>query len=241
MLLPACLESTTLGDVLGCLYRGGAYGALQLYEANGRTHEIELIEGWVERVVLAHADSNLGHVLRQLSRGDARFEGALRRACLRSSDPRLLGERLVAVGAVSQGQLRLALKRLHYARLEQLFHLSRARLRFRPLRRVPCHVYGLGPAEFLHGRRRHRDAQEDANRLLTAQHEVKLRAAHQVLGLAPGCTPHQIRRAYRQAAGQWHPDRFVNAGPELARRAQKQFTLVSDSYRRLLQHHRLER
>lgn len=235
MLLPASLESTTLGDVLGCLHRGGACGSLQLRE-NGSAHEIELLQGRVERVQLAADPCHLGDLLRQtLSRG-ASIEGALQRACLRGADTRPLGERLVAVGVISRAQMTSAVRRLHGERLERLFRLRQASLRFRPLRRLPSPGCGLGPAVFLYGRRRYRDVAAPAQPLVSHPDEGELRRAYRELGLPFGAAPREVRHAYRQAVSRWHPDRFAAQGPGPLKQAQARFLAIGDSYRRLQRH-----
>lgn len=238
MLLPASLESTTLGDVLGCLHRGGACGSLQLWE-NDSAHEIELLDGCVERVQVAAARCHLGDLLRQTSSRGAAIDGALQRACLRVADPRPLGERLVAVGVISRAQMATALRRLHYERLEQLFRLRGARLRFRPLRRLPLPSCGLGPAVFLHGRHRYRDVAARTTPSALHPDECDLRRAYRELGLPFGAAPREIRRAYRQAVSRWHPDRFAAEGPGQVKQAQERFFAIGDSYRRLQRHHGL--
>jgi hypothetical protein len=65
MQLPAALEQTTLGDVLGVLHRGRSFGVLELEEfATGRRHEIHFWDGQVVNVVVGVAGvPPLGEVL----------------------------------------------------------------------------------------------------------------------------------------------------------------------------------
>lgn len=230
MLLPAALESTTLGDVLGGLCRGGASGALILREEYGSTHEIGLIEGRVDRVLLARERQRLGDVLKANPRG-ATLAGAVERACSRASDPRPLGARLLAVRAISPELLERTVQGLHRERLEALFQLVKARLYFRPLRRMTSEHGALDCADFIVGRRRHRDRvrarlHDDAVTTFDDRHVTACR----VLAVHPTATPQEIRKAYRRGVRRWHPDLFVNAEPSTVRHARRRFSELSESY-----------
>src|SRR5579884_612371 len=94
MRLPGRLQSTTLGDLLGTLHRGGASGTLELSEEErGRVHRVHLAEGLVIAVELDGAAPSLAEVLR---RSRAAAEDVLRRSLLRAmASRRLHGEVLV--------------------------------------------------------------------------------------------------------------------------------------------------
>lgn len=52
------------------------------------------------------------------------------------------------------------------------------------------------------------------------------------LGLWPGATPDDIRRAYRDLVQVWHPDRFAH-NPDLQRRAEERLKEINESYSEL--------
>lgn len=52
---------------------------------------------------------------------------------------------------------------------------------------------------------------------------------YQVLGLKPTCTPHEIKKSYRQLALIWHPDKHNNK-----KEAQVQFTSINEAYNILI-------
>jgi len=54
------------------------------------------------------------------------------------------------------------------------------------------------------------------NRFIVPYRPVSTEHAFDVLGLVPGAMPHEVKRAYRKLAMQWHPDR--NTSPEAVER-----------------------
>lgn len=54
--------------------------------------------------------------------------------------------------------------------------------------------------------------------------------AYAILGLTPSATDEQVRRAYRQLAMQYHPDRVANQSEEVQRRASIQFRNITKAY-----------
>lgn len=57
---------------------------------------------------------------------------------------------------------------------------------------------------------------------------------YHLLGLQPGASPEDVKRAYRELAKKWHPDRYTD-GPEWARlRAEEKFKDLQEAYRRIL-------
>jgi len=54
------------------------------------------------------------------------------------------------------------------------------------------------------------------------------RQAYDILGLGPGATPLEVKRAYRKAALAWHPDRSPTQGERLL--YVKRFLKVRDAY-----------
>jgi hypothetical protein len=55
---------------------------------------------------------------------------------------------------------------------------------------------------------------------------------YRILELEPTATPDEIKRAWRDLAKVWHPDRF-KGDPHLARRAEEKLKAINDAYRRL--------
>ena len=163
MQLPGRLSATTLGDVLGTLYRGRATGVLELVEcapsAVGRRHRLHLRAGLVGQVETPLRVPRIGEILRQ--EGFLRVEAARRlvRGLVREPGKRA-GQLLVAERLATVGQVAAALRHQLILRLEAVFTIREAHLRF--------HVAGsrlhqaavtvpLSPHEFLHGRSRTRD------------------------------------------------------------------------------------
>lgn len=236
MQLPAALEQTTLGDVLGVLHRGRSFGVLELEEfATERRHEIHFWDGQVVNVVVARAGvPPLGEVL--CRRVNNRFlPAAIHRATLRLGDRRSLGERLIATGVVSRAQLNDALIHLYRERLDWLERLGRARLRFRPLAgSAALRDVQLGPEAFLHGRKRRRAQHASPRR--AQQVPAQKHAAesdYAVLGLRYGASLDDVKRAFRLRAREWHPDRSVHLGEQAVRRAEARFRHLCQTYERL--------
>jgi hypothetical protein len=53
---------------------------------------------------------------------------------------------------------------------------------------------------------------------------------YDTLGLKPGCSWEQVRKAYRRQAQSWHPDRFPETSPERAE-AEKKIVRINHAYR----------
>lgn len=58
--------------------------------------------------------------------------------------------------------------------------------------------------------------------------------AWKVLGLAPGASPADIKRAYREQMALYHPDKTMHLGPELQEAARKKTLEIKRAYDRLL-------
>ena len=58
---------------------------------------------------------------------------------------------------------------------------------------------------------------------------------YRVLGLDPGASPEEIKKAYRDMAKVWHPDRFPN-DPHLQSKGNEQFKKVTEAYEKLIKH-----
>ncbi|NJN21803.1 MAG: DnaJ domain-containing protein [Leptolyngbya sp. RL_3_1] len=57
---------------------------------------------------------------------------------------------------------------------------------------------------------------------------------YQALGLEPGSSKDAIKKAYRNLAQQWHPDKFANDPAQLSQ-AQAKFALIKAAYEQLIQ------
>ena len=58
----------------------------------------------------------------------------------------------------------------------------------------------------------------------------QLRHAYDILGIPPGATPAELRRAYRDLVRVWHPDRFGD-DPRLQQKAQERLKEINEAYR----------
>ncbi|WP_394851236.1 DnaJ domain-containing protein [Pendulispora rubella] len=97
MLLPGRLRTTTLGDLLGTIYRAQASGTLELTEDRGRSHRIHFTEG---RVIAVEIDGaavpGIGlrqklvqrlNMLEAIADAQVRFRVALRAPATKLNDP----------------------------------------------------------------------------------------------------------------------------------------------------------
>jgi hypothetical protein len=219
MQLPGQLKNTTLGDLLGALHRDRASGVLELIEPDGRLHRIELREGDVEHVETDRGGPLLGDLL---GLDDLPFD---------TNDLRL-GEALLAEGRIGRHQLAQALRRQAIARLECLFGIEEASIRFRaprPLDDDPTSPRPLGGSEFLSGRPRHR-ARNSTHVFPEAR---RSEGALSVLGLGAGASREDIRRAFRELARQHHPDRRPGAGHRERLEMLRRFAEISRAYHTL--------
>lgn len=55
-----------------------------------------------------------------------------------------------------------------------------------------------------------------------------------VLGIAPGASETEIKRAYRQLARQYHPDMVMHLGEEFRLLAEKRFKEIQEAYQKLV-------
>ncbi len=55
---------------------------------------------------------------------------------------------------------------------------------------------------------------------------------YEVLGLAPGASPEEVKEAYRDLVKVWHPDRF-SSDPQLQQKAQAKLKEINAAYARL--------
>lgn len=236
MQLPSRLSTSTLGDLLGALYRQKTTGLLELCElwtpsgstVPGRQHRIQLHAGLVTAVETPLRVPRIGEILAR--EGHAAEPSIQRLAALVAAERgRRMGEVLVAAGLVPASAVERALRIQLRARLEALFGIEEATICFhtaRPLAGSLREVGPLSPRDFLHGRPRARDRHRrvagagaarsvppwgaDAGRGASprvARVDERRRRALELLGLGEGATEAEIRRAFRRLAAGLHPDR----------------------------------
>jgi DnaJ-domain-containing protein 1 len=233
MQLPGRLKDTTLGDVLGTLFRARVTGTLELVElsgpTSGRVHSIVFHDGVIARIEPGDAGSRLGDILD--------IDVSARRRYSPEQHLRI-GEYLVDAGIVTADRLRTALYEQLQARLEQIYRLADARLSFRPPRPASTHPTDprpLGQAEFLDGRPRKRRGEAAQSRAGRApgqlpEHEEALR----VLGLGRGASQADVQTAFRRLARESHPDTRPGASDSERRELLRRFATLSRAYHRLL-------
>jgi curved DNA-binding protein CbpA len=64
---------------------------------------------------------------------------------------------------------------------------------------------------------------------------------YEVLGVAPGATPDEVRRAYRELVRRHHPDRHIDVPPERRRALHTRMAEITAAYRMLNDPKELER
>ncbi|WP_438029420.1 J domain-containing protein [Sorangium sp. So ce233] len=262
MQLPSRLSTSTLGDLLGALYREKTTGLLELCELRtpsgstvpGRQHRIQLFSGLVTAVETPLRVPRLGEILAQ--DGSAPGPSIQRLASLVAAHRgRRTGEVLVAAGLIPESAVDRALRIQLRARLEALFAIEEATICFhtaRPLAAALRQTGPLAPSDFLHGRPRARDrhrrvASAGAARSASssaprgaaggapraARVDEPRRRALEVLGLREGATEVEIRRAFRRLASVLHPDLGASQPAEHARRTAR-FAELSAAYHLLV-------
>jgi hypothetical protein len=237
MQLHGRFRTTTLGDLLGILHRGSANGTLELADDRGRTHRVHMARGLVVAVELDGASPSLAEILRGDGVAD---DDILRRSLLRAmASRRLHGQVLVDEFYLSPTVVGRALRQQLLGRLATLEQLADARISFRVAVRPPRGSLAgsangpswdapLHPREFLHGRRRARV------RTAAPPPEVCDSSAWQVLGLSPGSSLADVKRAYRRLARSVHPDLHPDASDSERRSFEVRFMEITDAYRVLV-------
>lgn len=210
--LPGSLERSTLGDVLGALHRDRVTGTLTLQEVGAAPSHQHVI---VWRDGLIHHVETSRRVPAAAARG------------------RHAAAHWTQAGADHRAEL--------LARLEALFELTRARLSFRVMGpRPPRTCVPLGPSEFLHGRRRSRDAGSTsppppaAAPLPMPLPETPRARALRTLGLHGEPGADAVRAAFRQLARRWHPDRHPGASEQARAVLCRRFAQLSGAYDQLV-------
>jgi DnaJ-domain-containing protein 1 len=229
MRLPGRLRATTLGDLLGTLYRARVTGTLELVdEQMGRTHRVHVRLGRVCAVEVDGPAPHLGELLRARGAVD---DHTVRRSILRAMGARkLVGEVLVGELRVDPEVVDEAVREQMRLRLDLLEKLQDARIAFRVTAKAPPGALcdrPLDAGEFLPGRRRARD------RSIPAPLRVGDLRAYALLGVDTTADAQTIKRAYRRLARALHPDTHPNATPEERRDLSERFAEITAAYRRL--------
>lgn len=235
MKLPGRLSLTTLGDLLGSLHRANASGVLELVEPHGvnagRTHRIFLSAGLVDGVETALEHPRLGELLaREGALDREQLQALLRRLVLEPT--RLTGEILVSERLASRSLVAAALRWQLRARMDAIYRLRDALVRFRVRRGERTTAFGslLTPRDFLHGRSR---ARVELELPLSRESEVRRREAYRLLGLPLGADAAEVRRAFRRLAAEHHPDRHPDATAAELADLVRQFSRLTAAYHTL--------
>lgn len=231
MQLPSRLSTTTLGDVLGALHREAVTGVLELTTDSGAVHRVHLRDGFVA-FVEAPAGRRLGDILRESRPVSPGFSVALERCAF--GEGALLGQRLTDARLVDSADVRAALRLQVRERLEWLFGVPDAQLRFRVVtaRERSAPIPPLLVDEFLHGRRRRRPASSVWS--APSHQDPRRRAACELLGIPPGAASDQIRAAFRRRALSLHPDRHGHVDERERQRLNDELVRLNDAYRTLV-------
>jgi hypothetical protein len=244
MLLPGRLRQTTLGDLLGTLYRAKAHGTLEVVEELGRTHRVHVAGGLIVAVEFDGATATLAETLRASGEVD---DGTLRRSLLRAiSSKRLHGEVLVLDFHLAPEIVHGAVRRQMLTRLTRIEQLPDAQLRFRVTVKAPRGASikePLAPAQFLSGRPRLRDRGTKTGPVFPRSTPRAASSpapaspppsAWRVLGVDPGADTTEIKRAYRRLARACHPDLHPEASEPERRDLTQRFHALTVAYRSLV-------
>jgi len=226
------------------MHRERASGVLELVEvegaAAGRRHRITLESGLVGAVETALRVARVGDILRSQGLvGDEVLKRLSRK--LIEKPGRRTGDILVEDIELSPAIVGAALRRQLRLRLDALFSLRDASVRFHVARPVTAErTPPLSPREFLHGRPRARDAQVRRERPAAAERAApvgRLRARERalaVLGLEAAADREAVQRAFRSLAARVHPDRYPTATARERADLLRQFSALSAAYHLLV-------
>jgi len=249
MKLPGRLGATTLGDLLGALHRERASGTLELVEEKGvtagRVHRLFLIAGQVQHVETSLRALRLGEVLGRFGWLNGEQARWLARRLLEAPGRRT-GELLIERGLVTPEIVAAALRRQIRARLEALYGLGEALIRFHvPRPRLADPMPPLSAREFLHGRPRARDRErrpkafEREPRRAEPSTAVPPASARRALalstlGLKTEVDRATLQRTFRSLAVHLHPDRHPSATADEKAELMRRFAEVSAAYHLLV-------
>jgi DnaJ-domain-containing protein 1 len=239
MNLPGRLKLATLGDLLGTLHRAEASGVLELVEASGasagRSHRVYLARGFVDGVETDLEHARIGELLHERKLIDRAALATLLR-CVLEQPERRAGEILVSEKLASTGVVSAALRLQLRARLDAMFRLSDASVRFhvrRPAGFAPSGLL-LSPRDFLHGRPRTRARDHAETRArLAALDDPGRASAYRALGLEPGADAASVRQAFRRLAREHHPDCHPKADPTEVATLVRRLSELTAAYHRI--------
>jgi hypothetical protein len=237
------LSETTLGDVLGTLFRARVTGLVRLTEVlgavAGRGHGIYLSRGEVIAVDTPARVPALGDILRQRGLIDRSAQQRLGMR-LAASRNRKVGELLVEEYRISPAVVGAALRQQLRARLDALFGLEEALVSFHVACSLPPNPpLPLAPREYLYGRPRARDR---SPRMGRRRDETGRRGAMigrrtealSLLGLDEDASVSDVTRAFRELASQFHPDRHPDASEPDRRVMEQRFAALSAAYHTII-------
>jgi len=224
---------------LGLLYRERANGVLELIEERGvnagRSHRVYVTAGLVENVETSLAHPRLGEVL--LREGLIGMDALRRLAWRLTFEPqRRAGQLLIEEGAATVDLVTAGLRRQRLSRLDALYQLQDALIRFhvpRPRGLGAAAASPLTAREFLFDRPRARTRSAPRSRTPRVSEENRLRA-YRALGLSPNADPEMVRRAFRRLAASVHPDRFPRASDVEKTHLLSRFAEISAAYHTLV-------
>jgi hypothetical protein len=234
---------TTLGDLLGALHRACASGILELVEVDGvragRSHRVYFDSGLVEDVDTSLNHPRLGEIL---ARDGLLSVSALARVARRLIEQpgKRVGEVLVEEGLGTADLVAAALRRQRASRLEALYGLTEALIRFHvPRPRSGYRPTPLSTREFLYGRPRARARERytfgTGARADSARHSGSPKlAAYRELGLEANASTRDIQRTFRKLAAELHPDRFPHASASEKAAHLARFAKLSAAYHVLM-------
>jgi hypothetical protein len=241
MKIASRLRDTTLGDLLAQLHRENATGVLELIEPHAR-HAIHLRRGFVHAVESESSMLRLGDVAaRTWGVGRTLVERARMYAHAKGLR---IGHALVVTRAIDASQLDALLAEQQRARLDMLYNLRDAELRFRVARPLPNGAAEQVPLEardVYFGRPRKRSREARASEAPPAR-KPKVSRAHAyhpmareyaLLGLSPESDERAVRDAYRSLVLALHPDRAHGLSDEERDRRAKKLVEVVRAYKAL--------
>jgi DnaJ-domain-containing protein 1 len=80
------------------------------------------------------------------------------------------------------------------------------------------------------GRQNNQPVTTQGEQQTKSQQDRKLTKDFEALELAPGARAEEIRKAYREAVKKYHPDKFLNQPPELAKAAEEKTKRINSAY-----------
>lgn len=87
-----------------------------------------------------------------------------------------------------------------------------------------------GPDPSQEGQEYHQNQGEDQK---TAKGEVRSKDPYEVLKIARDASPEEIRAAYKDLAGKYHPDKVLHLGEEFQAIAEERFKEIQEAYQKL--------